>query len=88
MVERKWKPILKRAKKEGINKVADSVTGKDLFWCIDWFIRKGTNVVNGKIIDCERHAYFPEETPKEEWTIEVKIMTSMDPNPPPFEKGM
>lgn len=39
-VESRWKPVLKRAKKEAVNKDTDSVTGKELFWCIDWFLQK------------------------------------------------
>ncbi|KAL2670720.1 hypothetical protein Neosp_014519 [[Neocosmospora] mangrovei] len=39
-VEAKWKPILKRAKKEGLHKDTDPVTGKEVYSCIDWILRK------------------------------------------------
>lgn len=39
-VEAKWKLILKRAKKEGLHKDTDPVTGKEVYSCIDWILRK------------------------------------------------
>lgn len=39
-VEARWKPVLKRAKKDGIPKVLDPVTGKESYQCVDWVLAK------------------------------------------------
>lgn len=43
---------------------------------------------NGQTIDHEHYAYFAEDTPVEERIVQVKMMTSKEDNPSPFERGM
>ncbi|KAI8713376.1 hypothetical protein NCS52_01281900 [Fusarium sp. LHS14.1] len=86
-VEAKWKPILKRAKKEGLHKDTDPVTGKEVYSCIDWILRKDKEIDNGKTIDFPIYANFPESTPPQKRIIQLGIVTSQDDNPSPFEKG-